>query len=277
MLIVNGAECEPYLSADNRQMVEAPEEVTGGISLIMKLLKIKETRIGISADKAAAVQVMTEACDGLKGVSVVPLPPVYPQGAEKVMIYHTCGQVIPEGKTSAECGILVLNVSTVAFLYRYSQTGIPLVERVITVDGTAIRKPCNLRVPVGTPMRTLLKEAGCEFKETAELIAGGVMMGDDLPSLDEPVLRQQNGLLALKRKKQQAPSACIRCGRCLRACPMQLMPNVLDRAFRRQDKALLKAYHVGLCIGCGSCTYVCPAKRPLAESIQLAKDLLAKP
>lgn len=277
ILILNGAECEPYLTADHRQMLDAPDEVIGGIRLIMRLMKIKEARIGIQTDKPAAIKALSDACASEKGISVCPLPPVYPQGAEKVLVYHTCGRIIPEGKTSGECGILVLNVSTAAFLYRYSQTGIPLVEKVVTVDGTAIRKPCNLRVPVGTPVRSLLKEAGCEFKEITELISGGMMMGTDLPTMDEPVLKQQNGILAMKQRKLPAESACIRCGRCMRACPMQLKPMEIDRAFRRQSTAMLQAYHTELCMNCGCCAYVCPAKRPLAETIQLAKALLAKP
>ncbi len=276
MLILNGAECEPYLTTDCRQMIEAPEEILGGVCLLMKLLNIKETRIGIESNKPAAIRQLTEACKEFVDVSVVPLPPVYPQGAEKVLIYHTCGRVVPEGKIPADIGVIVLNISTCAYLYRYSQTGIPLVERVVTVDGDAVNKPCNLRVPIGTPLRDLLKFAECDLESVKQLFSGGPMMGVSLFSLDLPVTKQQNGLLAMKTVKTQKASACIRCGRCMRACPMKLMPMELERAFRTKDIAALESHHLRLCINCGCCSYVCPARRPLAESHQLAKQLLPK-
>ena len=276
LLILNGAECEPFLTTDCRQMVEAPQEIIGGICLLMKLLHIKETRIGIEANKPAAIRQLSDACEEFMDVSVVPLPPVYPQGAEKVLIYHTCGRVVPEGKIPADVGVIVLNVSTSAFLYRYSQNGIPLTERVVTVDGDAVRKPCNLRVPIGTPLRDLLEYAECDMDAVKQLYCGGPMMGLSLYSPDMPVTKQQNGLLALKSAKTVKSSACIRCGRCMRACPMKLMPVELERAYRTKNIAALESHHLRLCINCGCCSYVCPAKRPLAESHQLAKLMLPK-
>lgn len=274
ILIVNGAECEPYLTVDSRLMTESADDIVGGIALIMKLLRIKEARIGITADKTAAIKLLTDACAAQKGISVCPLPPLYPQGAEKVLIFHTCGIVIPENQTAADCGVLVLNVSTCAFLYQYSQTGIPLVSRVVTVDGDAVRKPCNLRVPVGTPVHALLEYAGCDFKAVKQLIAGGPMMGVHLRSFETPVLRQQNGLLALTKYQKKKESACMRCGCCMHACPMHLMPMELNRAYQKKDVNMLQSYRVSLCMNCGCCSYVCPAARPLAETNQLAKALL---
>ena len=276
MLIVNGAECEPYLTSDCRQMVEEPGDILGGIRLVMQLLKIKECRIGIENNKPAAIKLMTYGAAADGNIRICPLPPVYPQGAEKVMIFHTCGRVIPEGKMPAEMGVLTLNVSTCAFLYRYSKTGIPLVERVVTVDGSAVKKPCNLRVPIGTPQADLLKFAECDMERVKKLLSGGPMMGVALYSAEQPVLKQQNGLLALTKAPSPEPSACIRCGRCMAVCPMKLMPMELERACKKENTALLKKLHLPLCMNCGCCTYVCPAKRPLAETNQLAKALLKK-
>lgn len=277
MLIVNGAESEPYLTADCRLMVETPDDVIGGIALIMKLLKIKEARIGIQTDKPAAIRLMSDAAEKQKGISVIPLPPLYPQGAEKVMIFHTCGVIVPEGKTSADCGILELNVGTCAFLYRYSQTGIPLTERVVTVAGSAVGSPANLRVPVGTPVTDLLDECSCDYDKMHELLCGGPMMGQAIANAEDAViLRQQNALLARKGREFPEPSACMRCGACMKACPLNLMPTEIDRAFEQRDLRTLKQLHTGLCMNCGSCTYVCPAHRPLAETVTRAKAAIAQ-
>ncbi len=277
MLIVNGAECEPYLTSDSRLMTEHPEDVIEGTALIMRLLKIKEARIGIQTDKPAAIRKLSELSAAQKGITVCPLPAVYPQGAEKVVIYHTCGKVIPEGKTAADLGLITLNVSTVAFLYQYVQTGIPMTERVVTVDGDAIKKPFNLRVPIGTNAVRLLEYTGCDFDHLHKLLCGGPMMGAALSSPDFPILKPQNGLIACKSAKQPKPSPCIRCGRCIRVCPLNLMPVQLERAYQKQDIRMLTAHHITLCMNCGCCSYVCPAHRPLADVIQQAKALLPKP
>lgn len=274
MLILNGAECEPFLTADCRLMVEQPEEILGGIRLLMQHMKIKETRIGIEANKPAAIKLLADLCEQEKHISVVPLPPVYPQGAEKVLVFHTCGRVVPEGKIPADVGVLVMNVSTCAFIYRYSQTGIPLTERVVTVDGDAVSHPCNLRVPIGTPMQALLEYAECDFDAVRQLLSGGPMMGFSLYSPDLPVIKQQNGLLAIGTANKIKPTACIRCGRCMRVCPMNLMPMELERACGIKNIASLKRHHLMLCMNCGCCSYVCPARRPLAETLQLGKTLL---
>lgn len=276
MLILNGAECEPFLTSDCRMMTEYADDVINGASLIQKLLKIKEVRIGIQTSHPAIVKDFAERCKTLKGFRVCPLPPTYPQGAEKVLIYHCSGRVVPEDQKAEQLGVIVLNVSTCAFIHQYIQTGIPLVERIVTVDGNAVRKPCNVRVPVGTPVKNLLEFAECEFSGLQEILSGGLMMGTSLSDLQSPVLRQQNGLLAIRRKKIRKPTACIRCGRCMEACPMQLMPMELENAYRSQNIAMLQKYHISLCMNCGACSFVCPAHRPLAETNQLAKALLPK-
>ncbi len=276
MLIVNGAECEPYLTADCRRMLEDGEAIVDGIRLVMRWLDIKEARIGIENNKPAAIKHLTELCADSPEIKIVALPPVYPQGAEKVLIYHCSGKVVPEGRLPGDIGVLVLNVSSCAFLSAYVKTGIPLIDRVITVDGDAVGKPCNLRARIGTPASALLEYAGWDKEKTKELICGGPMMGLDLYSELNPVLKQQNGLLALSAVKKPKTSACIRCGRCRDACPMNLLPMELERAYLRKDGETLAALHLGLCMNCGCCSYVCPARRPLAESNQLAKALLPR-
>ena len=274
MLIINGIECEPYLTADCRRMVEEPAAVLGGIQYILRMLKIKQARLAIADDKPAAVKIFADACRSIPEITVVPLKTAYPQGAEKVLVYHVCGRVIPENAAADDVGVIVLNVSTVAFLYRYIRTGMPLTEAVVTVEGDAVRNPGSLRVPIGTPMRNLLAHCGCAFDKIGELIAGGVMMGVKVPSPDLPVTKLQNGLLAFRKERYWEATACIRCGNCMRACPMGLMPMELERAYEKFNWKKLSKLHASLCTGCGCCTYVCPAKRPLAAQLQYAKLML---
>lgn len=276
VMVVNGAECEPYLTSDCRLMMESPDDIINGIRLVMRLLSIPKCRIGIENNKPAAIKLLAERCQDIPEIEIIPLPAQYPQGAEKVMIYHTTGIVVTEGTLPADHGVLLLNISTCAFLHQYTQTGIPLVERRVTVDGDAIERPCNIIAPIGTPMRTLLEYAGCRMDQVSQLLCGGMMMGTTLPDADVPLCKPNNGLLAFRRSKQHASTACIRCGNCMRACPMGLMPMMLERAYQTKDIAALEARKVMLCMNCGCCSYVCPAARPLAASNQLAKALLPR-
>ena len=275
MLIVSGVECEPHLAANSRLMIEHAGDIIGGIRLLMKHLKIKSCRIGLENNQAAALKGLAYACGSDASVQVIPLPPLYPQRAERVLIYHTTGRVLPEGSKPADIGVLILNATACMALYQYSKTGIPMTERVVTVDGDAVRRPCNLRVPLGTPQKNLLKFAGIDEERVAQLIAGGTMTGINLKSDEVPVTKQQNALLALSKVSQPAETGCIRCGRCMKACPMNLMPMLLDSAFQKQNTTRLKKLHISQCMNCGCCTYVCPSKRPLAERIRQAKQLLA--
>ena len=276
ILVINAAECEPYITSDCRQIMEFPEDVLDGIQLIMKHLHIKNCRIGIEENKPAAIKLLSDYCKKYENIEVRVLPAVYPQGAEKAIVYHTTGRIVPEGKLTADVGVIVLNVSTVAFLYQYTQNGIPLVQRRVTVDGDAVGRPCNLMVHIGTSIRSILEYADCDLENVKHLISGGPMMGTSLPSPDLPLCKPNNAILAFKKARTFESSACIRCGACMNACPMKLMPMELERAYKMKDTDALQQYHLQLCINCGCCSYVCPAKRPLAETNILAKAFLAK-
>lgn len=275
-LLINAAECEPYITSDDRTMQEQQLPILQGIRRIMKILAIPECRIGAEKNKPAAISLLTGAAKADPGITVVPLSPIYPQGAEKVLIYHLTGKVVREGQLPAEQGVIVLNVSTLAFLETYFTTGIPLVNRSLTVDGDAVNSPCNVTVPIGTPIRQVLTYAGCDFDKMERLIGGGPMMGNTLYDADGPITKTNNALLAMTHSPREQQTACIRCGRCVQACPMKLMPTELERAFRQQDVQRLKQLHLSLCMLCGCCSYVCPARRPLTESHRLAKDLVRR-
>lgn len=275
-LVINGAECEPYITSDYRQMVEGPEEIINGIKLIMEQLQIPRAKIGIENNKPQAVKVLVELADKYPEIKIAPLPTTYPQGAEKVMIYNTTGRIVKEGQLPSDTGVIVLNVSTVAFLWRYAQTGMPLVERRLTVDGDTVKKPCNLIVPIGTSVADVLAYAQCDMDKVRMLIGGGPMMGMCLYTADTPIGKPNNAILALEHYQENPETACIRCGRCMHACPMRLMPTELEKAYRTRDVAALQKLKLSLCMNCGSCTYVCPAGRHLAETNQLAKALLPR-
>lgn len=274
-LVINGAECEPYITSDNRQMVEAPEEIIDGIRQTLRWLSIPKAMIGIEDNKPEAIRLLKQQAENFPEITIHPLPSLYPQGAEKVLIYHTLGRIVGEGQLPADQGVIVMNVSSVAFLSRYLRTGMPMVQRMITVDGDAIGNPCNVIVPIGTPIKDVLDFGQCDWTRAKKLLYGGPMMGVSIPDSTDPVLKANNALLALSNCQTPKSSPCIHCGRCLSACPLNLMPTEIAKAFRQKDAEALQKLKVNLCMNCGSCTYVCPAKRPVAENNQLAKAFLA--
>ncbi|MBR1724115.1 MAG: electron transport complex subunit RsxC [Ruminococcus sp.] len=275
-IIINAAECEPYITADYREMLEYPDDIIGGIRLIKDMLGIKHAIMAIEANKPAAIKNFTAMADGDDTIDIMTLPSVYPQGAEKVIIYNATGRIVREGEMPSQQGVIVINVSTVAFIYRYVQTGMPLVERRLTVDGNAVGEPKNVQAVIGTPLREILEFCDTDIEHLRKLIGGGPMMGVSIPDIDLPVLKTSNALLALDHFDERETSACIRCGRCVRVCPLGLMPCDIDRAYKIRDIEELKRLKVRLCMNCGSCTYVCPANRKLAETNQLAKSLIPK-
>jgi len=275
-LIINAAECEPYITADYREMLEAPDDIIGGINLVKSQLGIKFAKLAIEANKPEAIRNFTEMAANDDTIDIVTLPSSYPQGAEKVIIYNTTGRIVKEGELPSDEGVIVLNVSTCAFIYRYIKTGMPLTQRRLTVDGNAVAEPKNVRAVIGTPFRAVLEFCKTDLDSVKKLIAGGPMMGMSVPDVDMPVVKTSNALLAVKNFDERKTSACIRCGRCVRVCPLGLMPAEIDKAYKIRSVEELKALKVTLCMNCGSCTYVCPANRKLAETNQLAKMLIPR-
>lgn len=278
-LVINAAECEPYLTADTREMLENGETIASGVKAVMKYLEIKNCIIGIERNKPECVSAMNQLFSGVAGVSVKVLPSRYPQGAEKVLIENTTGREVPQGGLPSDAGVIVMNVTTVSTIGKYLATGMPLVTKRLTVDGDAIKEPKNVEAIIGTPVREVLDFCGIKEGVTvAKLISGGPMMGLALPSADEPILKQNNGILAFSEKMATLPAAgpCIRCGRCIEACPMGLAPVQIAGAFNKKDAAELNKLCVDLCMLCGTCSYVCPAKRPVTQTMGLAKDFAKK-
>ena len=240
------------------------------------MLNIKNAKIAVEANKPEAIRKFTDMAENDDTIDIVTLPSSYPQGAEKVIIYNTTGRIVEEGKLPADTGIIVLNVSTAAFIYRYTQDGMPLITRRITVDGNAVGEPKNISAPIGTPIEDILTFCKTDFESLKKVISGGPMMGMSIPDISMPVTKTTNALLALNKYDERKTSACIRCGRCVNVCPIGLMPAEIDRAYRIRDIDDLKALKVTLCMNCGSCTFVCPANRKLAETNQLAKTLIPR-
>ncbi len=277
-LVINGAECEPYLTADNREFLEHSDTILSGIKAVMEYLQIQKCCIGIERNKPEAMDLMFSLIKDEPAIKVVPLPSRYPQGAEKVLIERTVGREVPRGGLPSDVGVIVLNVTTVSTIGKYLQTGMPLTTKRVTVEGDAVAKPQNVEVIIGTPLEEVLEFCGGTKVQAAKVITGGPMMGTAQVSLQFPVLKQNNGLLVLSEKSAHLPAAqpCIRCGRCISACPMGLSPVEIANAYNRKDTHALDKMMVDLCIACGTCAYVCPAKRPVSQTMALAKDYLKR-
>ncbi len=275
-IVINAAECEPYITADYREMMENTEDVLSGIRLVKERLGIKNAKIAVEANKPEAIKKFKDMAENDDTIDIVTLPSAYPQGAEKVIIYNSTGRIVEEGKLPSDVGVIVLNVSTAAFIYRYSKTGMPFMTRRITVDGNAVGEPKNVFAQVGTPFADILRFCKTDIDSVRKLISGGPMMGMSIPDVNMPVMKTTNALLAFDHYDERQTSACIRCGRCVRVCPMGLMPAEIDKAYKIKDIEDLKVLKVTLCMNCGSCTFVCPANRKLAETNQLAKALIPR-
>lgn len=277
-LLVNAAECEPYITADYRECMENSWDIVSGVQTLMELLDIRRVIIAIERNKPAAIRELSGIAASVsqpgREVRVQALPARYPQGAEKVLIAACTGRRVPPGKLPADVGCLVMNVTTVAFLARYLKTGMPLVERRLTVDGSAVQHPQNVRVPIGTPIHQVLEFCGGTDRPVRKLLMGGPMMGLALMDDTLPVLKQNNAILALAEEDAPAlsASACIRCGRCVSACPMRLVPPSIAAAYQRRDTAAMEKLQVSTCMECGCCTYSCPAHRPIVQTMRLAKE-----
>ena len=273
-LVINAAECEPYITSDTRTMIDDADDVKEGVKLFEKYLDIKKVIIGIESNKPEAIKKMKEVFADDPAVSVAVLPGVYPQGAEKVIIKNTTGKVVPAGKLPIDVGSVVCNVTTMAAIARYIRTGMPLIEKCVTVDGTAVPEPKNVIVPIGTPVKEVIKF--CEIPEEGiyKILFGGPMMGLATPDPDAPVLKNTNAITVMNIKEASQPKAtqCIHCGMCATHCPMNLTTFAIARAFERDDAEELARLRVDLCVECGCCSYICPAKRPLVEINKLSKN-----
>ncbi len=276
-LVINGSECEPYLTCDDRLMREQPAEVLDGVRIMAYALGVSRVLIGIEDNKPEAQAAMGSAAAGFAEVRVVRLPNRYPMGSEKHLVLAVTGRETPARGLTADIGVVVHNPATAFAVHQALRLGRPLIERVVTVTGQAITQPRNLRVPLGTPVEHLIAHCGGFREEPMRLISGGPMMGQPLSSTRVPIIKGSNGVLALTAREahRQDPMPCIRCGSCVAACPCGLMP--LDLAARVRAADLASAVRHGLmdCIGCGSCAYVCPAHIPLVQYFNYAKGEMA--
>lgn len=277
-VLINGAECEPYITSDTRTMLDQTDLIWDGIKMIQKYLGVKRIIIGIEDNKPECISKFQALCNGTQGVEVSSMPALYPKGGEKVLIYNTVQKIVPEGKLPIDVGVIVVNCTTLAAIAKYIETGMPLVEKCITVDGSAVAQPKNVIAPIGTPVKYIFDYCGGFKSEPKKILYGGPMMGISMPSLECPVLKNTNALLAFDESdaKTPEPSNCIKCGRCIDTCPLRLMPADLETAFNLKKPEDLKELKVNLCMECGCCSYVCPAKRPLVQTNKLAKAMLNK-
>lgn len=275
-VIVNGAECEPYITSDTRTMLDHPDLVAEGVALLQKYLGAKRVIIAIEDNKPQCIRNFRETFKGDSGVEVTALPAMYPQGGEKVLIYHTTGRIVPEGKLPLDAGAIVINCSTLATIANYVKTGIPYYEKCVTVDGSAVKNPCNVIVPIGTPLKDVFEFCGGFRAEPRKVLYGGPMMGVSVPDLDQPILKNTNALLAFAEGDAEPPTetSCIHCGRCIAHCPMKLAPVEIERAYRMNKTEELETLKVNLCMECGCCAYVCPANRHLVQVNKLSKARL---
>ncbi|MBO5109097.1 MAG: electron transport complex subunit RsxC [Clostridia bacterium] len=275
-VLINGAECEPYITSDTRTMIDRAEDLRQGVELLKKYLGTKRVLIGIEKNKPEAIKKMKETFASDGAVSVVSMPSLYPQGGEKVLIYNLTRRIVPEGKLPIDVGVIVINCTTLAEIAAYIRTGMPLVSKCVTFDGSAVAEPKNVLVPIGTSVADLAAFAGGYKCEPKKLLYGGLMMGIALPDATAPVLKNTNAILALD-EKDAAPAPetpCLRCGKCVDHCPIHLSPVSIAIAHREGDCARLADLKVNLCMECGCCSYVCPAHRPLVQTNRLSKAML---
>ena len=275
-VVINAAECEPYITSDTRTMLDKSDDIMRGIEAVKKYLQPNRFIIGIEKNKPEAIKKMQELASQSEGVEVKVLPSSYPQGGEKVLVFNTVGKIIPKGGLPLDVGVIVINVTTLAFIGNYLKTGMPLVNKCVTVDGSAVKEPKNVIAPIGMSIADVLEQSGGTKSEVAKALYGGPMMGLAVPSLDSPILKNTNAITAMDIKEATPPKTtpCIRCGACLNHCPLRLDPREIARAYKLGSVEDLQTLHVDLCMECGCCSYICPAHRPLVQTNKLAKALL---
>ena len=278
-VILNGAECEPYLTADHRLMLEHPEDVVYGLKALMKALNVQKGYIGIEDNKMDAIETMKKAAQGEAGIEVVGLKTKYPQGAEKQLIYACTNREVPSGGLPMDAGVVVNNVGTAAQVAIAIKTGMPLIQRITTVTGSAIANPQNLVIKIGTLFSDIIEECGGFKEEPGKIIGGGPMMGITQYTTEVPVTKGSSGILCLNKKDaaEPKPENCMRCGKCVTICPASLQPLYISAYSLNGMVDKAEEYRALDCIECGSCSFVCPSKRPLLQSIRVAKrEVMAK-
>jgi electron transport complex protein RnfC len=274
ILVINGAESEPYITSDHRVMLESPEEVIGGVRIFMKILGIAEAVIAVESNKPDAAAALRRTLPrGGGGISVRLLATRYPQGSEKHLIYAITRRKVPPGTLPFQAGALVFNVQTAMTLHRAVTTGFPLIRRVVTVSGSAVSNPRNFMVPIGTPLSTLFEATGGFRERPEKIIAGGPMTGIAQHNLGAPVIKSTGGLLAFTARdvKPEDPGVCIRCGKCLSVCPMHLVPCLMYQAGQAESLDGCRRLGVQDCFECGCCSYICPARLHLVQSFRTVK------
>ena len=276
-LILNGVECEPYLTADHRLMLEKGAEIVVGARILMRALEVEKAIIGIENNKPDAIQIMAELVADEPGINVQPLKVQYPQGGEKQLIKATLNRELPSGGLPIDVGVVVHNVGTAFAVYEAIQKNKPLVERVVTITGKDVKNPSNFLVRIGTPVSELIEAAGGLPENTGKVISGGPMMGKALNSLDIPVAKGTSGILLIPNEeaKRGKVKVCIRCSKCVDVCPMGLEPFLLMTLTQKEAFERLEEDKVLDCIECGSCSFTCPSDRPLLDYIRLGKKTVA--
>lgn len=272
-LIINGAECEPYITSDHRRMLENSEEIIDGIAILMKLLNVKKAYVGIESNKRDAIEELRKAVRFNNAIDIVTLKTKYPQGAEKQLIKAVSGRNVPTGKLPADVGAVVVNVDTVYNIWRAFKKGVPVIDRIVTVTGDAVNNPGNFRVPLGVEVEYLIEKTGGFKQQPQKIIIGGPMMGFAQYTTKTPIAKTTSAIVALSEADStyDEEMPCIRCGKCVDNCPMGLMPNRLNKASLARDIDAAEKLNIFDCIECGLCSYTCPSKKNMLQNISAFK------
>lgn len=275
-IIINGAECEPYLTSDHRVMLENGEEVIEGIKILLHIFKEAKAIIGIENNKRDAITHMEALTKNIERLEIVALDTKYPQGSEKHLINAITKKEVPSGKLPIDIGCIVHNIDSMVAIYRAVTKGHPVMRRIVTVSGSGVKNPCNIEVKIGTCFREVLEYAKWDQEETVKIIAGGPMMGMAISDINIPVVKGTSAILCFTKEEvaRDTTTNCIQCGKCVSACPMHLVPNMLHRYALHEHYDKFADYYGMDCIECGCCSYTCPAKRDLVQSIRTAKTVI---